>query len=132
MPIIKTLPFTVTLPFPGHCLSPNQKQHPMQLHRARKSYKKVAGDELLAQGVRLVKHDDTPIIVTMRFIPPGNFRYDRDNLMARMKSGLDAIAIAIGVDDHNFRPQPPILDPAEGRNAARVEVTLSREDANDG
>ncbi|KEP68799.1 phage endonuclease [Thioclava dalianensis] len=127
MAIIKTLPFTVTLPFPGHCLSPNKKQHPMQLHRARKAYKTHAGQELVAQGIRRIKHDGSPITVSMRFVPPGNFPYDRDNLTSRMKSGLDAIAHAIGVDDYLFRPQPPILDPAEGRKAARVEVTLSRE-----
>lgn len=128
MAIIKELPFTVTLPFPGHCLSPNARQHHQQLARAKKAYKHGCMSELMAQGIRRIRHDGSPIKVEMRFFPPGDYGYDRDNLTSRMKAGLDGIASSIGVDDNLFRPQPPILEDVVGRKAARVEVTLSKGD----
>ena len=38
------------------------------------------------------------------FIQPDKRRRDRDNLLAAMKSGLDGLAQALGVDDSEFEP----------------------------
>lgn len=38
----------------------------------------------------------------LRFVPPDRRHYDRDNLIARMKSGLDGMCDALGIDDIQF------------------------------
>ena len=38
----------------------------------------------------------------MVFVPPDRRLYDRDNLVARMKSGLDGMCDALGIDDNQF------------------------------
>jgi hypothetical protein len=38
----------------------------------------------------------------MEFCPPTRRSYDRDNLSARMKSGLDGLCDALGFDDSRF------------------------------
>lgn len=38
----------------------------------------------------------------IQFRAPDRRRYDRDNLVARMKAAIDGIADALGVDDHLF------------------------------
>ena len=48
--------------------------------------------------------------VHMVFYRPRRYRYDEDNLVARMKSGLDGIADLIKVDDHKFRITHEISD----------------------
>ena len=38
----------------------------------------------------------------MLFIPPDKRSYDRDNLVARMKSGIDGLADALRINDKRF------------------------------
>ena len=38
----------------------------------------------------------------MTFIPPDRRSYDRDNLVARMKSGIDGLADALKINDKRF------------------------------
>ena len=40
--------------------------------------------------------------VSITFHPPSNRRQDLDNMLASIKSGLDGVADAIGVDDSNW------------------------------
>lgn len=40
--------------------------------------------------------------VDLTFHPPKNYRYDLDNMLARTKRGLDAVAAKIGVDDADW------------------------------
>jgi crossover junction endodeoxyribonuclease RusA len=52
------------------------------------------------------------LIVT--FHPPGNYHYDRDNLIASTKAYQDGIADALGCDDHTFRPAYNFAEPVKG------------------
>jgi crossover junction endodeoxyribonuclease RusA len=57
----------------------------------------------------------------MRFCPPDKRKRDLDNLLARMKAGLDGLADALGVDDTIFRPA---VEWGEVRPRGGVVVTL--------
>jgi crossover junction endodeoxyribonuclease RusA len=59
------------------------------------------------------------INMTITFRPPNNRRRDRDNLIAAMKSGMDGIAEAWGVDDSRFVPTYRMGEPV-----ARGEVII--------
>ena len=42
------------------------------------------------------------LTLKLTFVPPDRRSYDRDNLMARMKSGIDGMCDAIKIDDKVF------------------------------
>ena len=44
------------------------------------------------------------LALTLTFCPPDKRRRDRDNLLASMKSDLDGVAQALGLDDQYFDP----------------------------
>ena len=73
------------------------------------------------------------LLVDLEFRPPARRRDgsrnpsvpDVDNCVAALKSGLDGIADALGVDDRVFRLQPPQLLAASDEAAAgSVRVTV--------
>lgn len=43
------------------------------------------------------------------FRPPDARHYDGDNLLARMKSGLDGLADALGINDSRFQIQAIVI-----------------------
>lgn len=45
---------------------------------------------------------DGKITLKIVFFCPNNRRYDQDNAVASLKSGLDGIALALGVNDSRF------------------------------
>jgi len=119
------------LPWPDKKLSPNARQHWAQRSAAVKRARSQA--YLLARGSMTQPGEtwapfqqagtDDQINVRLTFEPPARYRYDIDNLVARMKSSLDGIADAIGVDDYNFRLDRPVMaDPHKPHG--RVMVTL--------
>ena len=57
--------------------------------------------ECIAQKVP--RNIGTVSCITLTFHPPKNYRFDLDNLLARGKRGLDAIADHIGVDDADWQ-----------------------------
>lgn len=90
----------IKLPWPPSELSPNQRKHWAVLARAKKKYRQACAWEALAQGARKIQADK--IHVTITFVPPNRRAFDLDNLLARMKSGLDGLADVIGVDDKHW------------------------------
>ena len=46
----------------------------------------------------------------MTFIPPDRRSYDRDNLVARMKSGIDGLADALKINDKRFNTVISTMD----------------------
>jgi hypothetical protein len=119
------------LPWPDKKLSPNARQHWAQRSAAVKRARSQA--YLLARGsmsqpgsgwdAMLRAGEGDQINVRLTFEPPARYRYDIDNLVARMKSSLDGIADAINVDDYNFRLERPVMaDPHKPHG--RVMVTL--------
>lgn len=99
---------TVTLPWPDKALSPNGGGRSWQKkHRVKKAYKRECWAELKAQGVRNAPAGRLSVALT--FHPPHVRAYDQDNLIARMKAGLDALSDVLGVDDSLFELGAPVI-----------------------
>jgi crossover junction endodeoxyribonuclease RusA len=107
---------SIDLPWPPRVLSPNARPHWAALYRAKKAYKQTA--KLLTlealQG-RKCYATDWLIVVKLIFHPASRRRYDADNMIASLKSGLDGLAEALDIDDSRFQLLPlsgEILDEA--------------------
>lgn len=100
----------VVVPWPPAALSPNKRLHWAIVAKEKRNYRKACFDCAVSQGVKRI--EASRLHVELVFVPPTRRRYDIDNLLARMKSGLDGIADLIGVDDSKWdisirRNQPP-------------------------
>jgi len=95
--------YLIRLPWPPAKTSPNaSKQGDWRAKSgAAKAYKQTCAWECRIRQVRPVQADAVDVEIT--FCPPSLRRYDLDNLLARAKQGLDAVAEAIGVDDGDWR-----------------------------
>ena len=116
---------TVTLPFPGTTLSPNARVHWAALAKAKKKSRStafvLATNQLGKEGVHRLCAQET-INIQLTFHPVARYRYDQDNLLARMKSALDGIADAIGVDDYAFRMHRPSIGDPEQPAVVKVSI----------
>jgi crossover junction endodeoxyribonuclease RusA len=69
------------------------------------------------------------LAVTLRFVPPDRRARDIDNLVASMKSGLDGLADALGVDDYRWEMGPPhVSTDVDRETGGAVRVMVSRLD----
>lgn len=91
----------ISLPWPPTKSSANGPQGDWRGKAAAgKKYKDACLLECIAQKVRPIT---APMLrVDLTFHPPKNYRYDLDNMLARTKRGLDAVALKIGVDDADW------------------------------
>jgi crossover junction endodeoxyribonuclease RusA len=97
-----TTEYLIRLPWPPTKSSPNGSQGDFYgKASAGKSYKKQCAVECMAQGVRPILAGSVSVEVT--FHPPTARAYDLDNMLARCKRGLDAVAEAIRVDDADWQ-----------------------------
>jgi crossover junction endodeoxyribonuclease RusA len=111
------------IPFPPAALSPNARLHWRGVAAAKKSYRRTVG--LLAIVARKGHKASGRQRLDFTFYPPGNHRYDRDNLIARMKAGIDGIADAMGMDDHNFDIGNIDIAPAVKGGLVRIHISES-------
>jgi crossover junction endodeoxyribonuclease RusA len=116
---------TVTLPWPPKEVSPNARVHWRRKHKAAAKQKVdallVATSAMRAAGVE-VGDLEPPLRVKVDFYPPDRRARDQDNMVASMKSALDGVSKAIGVDDKHFRLEWLYLDePCKG---GEVVVTI--------
>lgn len=86
------------LPWPHKDLSPNARVHFMALSRAKKKYRRdcmyaAMAAKATAQG---------PQELSFMFHPPHNRKYDKDNLIASMKAGIDGLSDALNINDRDF------------------------------
>jgi crossover junction endodeoxyribonuclease RusA len=91
----------IILPWPPKELSPNARVHRQAKAKQAKAYRescfwltKEAQERLSGGRVHL----------TITFVPPDRRARDLDNMLASIKSGLDGMADALGVNDKIFRP----------------------------
>ena len=63
-----------------------------------------------------------PLALTLCFCPPTKRRYDRDNLVARMKAGLDGVAEALGIDDQLFVVLAVKMGPVVANGAVMIQI----------
>jgi crossover junction endodeoxyribonuclease RusA len=90
----------LTLPWPPKELSPNARVHRMVKARVAKVYRTACW--ALAKG-----HKPEPALkmhIKLTFYPPNRQARDLDNCLAAVKSGLDGVADAWGINDRAFRP----------------------------
>ncbi|QXR37277.1 hypothetical protein EGK70_007250 [Alcaligenes aquatilis] len=101
----------IHLPWPNKGLSPNARLHYMALAKLKAAYRQQC--RLLANQHKQ-PIPDTPALM-LEFMPPDRRRRDRDNLLASMKSGIDGVCDALGVDDSAFDPLVVSMkDPVRG------------------
>lgn len=90
----------IVLSWPPTELNPNSRCHWAVKAKAVKAYRKDAGWATCAS--KAWANSAGPIHLKITFLLPSKRRYDLDNLLARIKSGLDGIADGLAVDDSRF------------------------------
>ena len=90
----------ISLPWPMRDLSPNVRTHWTKLSKARATYRQACRIEAQKQGLKKIDAESLHLDIT--FYPPSLRQYDLDNCLASIKSGLDGIADACGVDDSTW------------------------------
>ena len=101
----------VILGWPPSNLSPNARLHWAKLARAKKHYRQAC-NSVAKEQLKKYKCDKLPerLVLEMTFIPPDRRNYDRDNLVARMKSGIDGLADALKINDKRFNTVISTMD----------------------
>jgi crossover junction endodeoxyribonuclease RusA len=92
---------TVTFVWPFQELSQNARKHWAVVAKAKKQYRALCGWAAKEAGAKKITADC--LRVHLEFYPPDRRKRDEDNMVAAMKSGLDGLADALGVDDSIFR-----------------------------
>jgi crossover junction endodeoxyribonuclease RusA len=91
----------ILLSWPPAALSPNAHIFWATRAKAVKSYRKEAWVATINSKDKV--EGDGLIDLYVVFYPPDKRRYDLDNRLASIKSGLDGIADGLKVDDRRFR-----------------------------
>jgi crossover junction endodeoxyribonuclease RusA len=112
-----------TLPFPAKALWPNGRAHWAEKARAVKAHREGAWAMARAAGV--VKADpETRVSIAVTVHPKTRHPIDRDNCVAALKSYLDGISDALGVDDRLFNtPSIAFGEPIKGGLLALTVTT---------
>lgn len=116
----------ITLGFPPSELSPNKRLHWAKLARAKKLYRKACWEMTIEQLGTAIEVPDGPLELQLLFIRPDRRSYDRDNLTARMKSGLDGMCDALKIDDKRF--STVVVRVAADEIGGMVKVLIKGED----
>jgi len=105
---------TLQLPFPAKALWPNGRAHWAEKARAVKKHRGWAYFSACAPDVP--KADpESRVAIAVTVHPKTRNLIDRDNCIASLKSYLDGIADALGVDDRTFdAPTITFADPVKG------------------
>jgi len=101
----------IVLGWPPSDLSPNARLHWARLAKAKKEYRAIC-NSVSKEQLKKYKYDSLPerLVLEMTFIPPDRRCYDRDNLVARMKSGIDGLADALKINDKRFNTVISTMD----------------------
>lgn len=91
----------ITLGWPPKELSPNARVHWAKLASVKKTYRLACAWQTKEQCAKL-NRTDRPVLLELEFFKPNRRAMDRDNLLARMKAGLDGVCDALGIDDRIF------------------------------
>lgn len=113
-------PIQISLPWPSRDLSPNNNINHFRKAAARRNYKNTCMWECKAQKIQPIKAER--LKATFVFHPPVTRRHDKDNLIARMKAGIDGVSQIVEIDDHFWDYGEPVL--AGPVKHGRVDVTL--------
>lgn len=122
----KEATYFLELPWPAKELSPNFRGHWSTISKVKKAYRLKCSQLGLANGLHLVSKDPTSVKVHLLFCQPDRRGRDWDNMLASMKSGLDGLADAMGVDDRKWRVAFDVSDDPvkHGKVLVTVEVAV--------
>lgn len=110
----------IDLPWPPKELSPNARIDRRKVAPIKKKHR--ADCYLMARAATRERISGRHHI-TLMFYPPNDWRMrDLDNLLASMKSGLDGVADALGINDREFDPLTVSMASEKG---PRVRLTIS-------
>lgn len=97
----------IRLPWPPVVLSPNSRAHWAKVAKAKANYRadcSTVTRSQLGPKVKELLPAAGELELLIEFIPPQARKYDRDNLLARMKAGLDGVCDCLAIDDARFEP----------------------------
>ena len=92
---------TIVLPWPPKELSPNGRVHRLKKAAVAKKYREAC---FWITKESKVKISDKRVPISIIFYEPDRRSRDLDNMLAAIKSGIDGMADALGVNDKIFRP----------------------------
>lgn len=90
----------ITLAWPPTELSPNSRLHWTKIAKAKKAYRNACALEAIMQGIE--RTTAPRLHLALEFVPPTRRMPDADNLLARMKSGIDGLADVLKLDDKHW------------------------------
>jgi len=114
---------TFDLDWPPKELSPNARGHWSKKAKAAKRYR--ADCNALCRQAR-PEVPEGKVVLELEFFRPDRRSYDDDNLIARMKSGRDGIADALGIDDKRFITRHSISEEVVKGGKVRVRLSASQ------
>jgi crossover junction endodeoxyribonuclease RusA len=104
--------FTVKMPWPQKELSPNWRGHWTKLGKTKAAYRQACYVTAKSDGV--TKTAAKAAHLTITFYPPDKRGRDLDNMLASIKSGLDGLADAMGMDDRHWTLTLAVADSIGG------------------
>lgn len=107
------------LPWPSKDLSPNARVHWAKLSAAKAAYR--ANCFAIARSDGIGKTGAAKAHLTITFYPPDKRHRDLDNMLASIKSGLDGLADAMGMDDRHWTITLSVADSIGGYVQIDVE-----------
>ena len=93
---------SVTIPWPPKELSPNARKDRREISSIRARYRHDCGWLVTAAKMNFAHMADCGLHMRITFHPPDNRKRDLDNMLASIKSGLDGVSDAMGVDDSKW------------------------------
>lgn len=115
------------LPWPRAELSPNTQAHWTVKAKAKAQYGRTC--QSLAAAAKFGTFGRQHVELRLDFYPPDHRQYDLDNMLARMKSGIDGICRAIGIDDVQIRKIIVRIDRETTRGIVAATITEIKESA---
>jgi crossover junction endodeoxyribonuclease RusA len=111
----------LTLGWPPSELSPNKRLHWSKVAKHKAAYREACWAITLEQLGAQAKLNGN-LHLTLEFVPPDRRSFDRDNLVARMKSGLDGVADALKINDKQFTTLTARVDAGQIGGFVRVHI----------
>ena len=115
----------IVLGWPPSDLSPNKRLHWAKLAAAKKQYRKdclSVTKEQLKKYKGVYEKIPEKLVLEMLFIPPDKRSYDRDNLVARMKAGIDGLSDALRINDKRFNTVISTMDTTTLGGYVRIRI----------
>jgi crossover junction endodeoxyribonuclease RusA len=110
-------------PWPNKNLNPNVKAHWAVKAKFAKKHKQDCFS--LCRQAGITAEGNGKIDVFLGFYPPDRRVRDIDNIIASMKSSLDGIALALGVNDSRFRLHTELHDEVVKLGLVRIKIQMA-------